>query len=124
MGTANKFIDIYGSPFWKTSEERSGKCRAENRNDRQEQSITPNRLSIPDTDEKAVQANIQGVEIHLVQQKNNMQNTTVPVLEGNKREEEPPHRPTLIRASLTSEGYNMQTIGAMCRPWIKTYMNS
>ena len=47
---------------------------------------------------------IKSVEIHLVKIKNNWQNPTVPVLEGDKREEKLHHQPTSRRVGLTSKG--------------------
>ena len=59
-------------------------------------------MSILEMAEKPEKSNIQGVEIHLVKINNNRYNLTVPVLEGNLQEEEPPFRTTPRRVSLTS----------------------
>ena len=60
-------------------------------------------MSISETAENPVKSNIQGVEIHLAKINNNGQIPTMSVLEGFKQEEDPPHQPTLIRVTLTSE---------------------
>ena len=69
----------------------------------QERSRYLKRLSRLDTTEEPAQANIQGIEINLVK-KNSGQDPTVSVLAGNKREDNPPRRPTPRRVALTSEG--------------------
>ena len=57
----------------------------EKEKDPQEQSVPLKRLSGSDTAENPAEANIQGVEIHLVKQKNNGQKPTVPLSVGGER---------------------------------------
>ena len=60
-------------------------------------------MYISETDEKTEKSNIQGVEIHPVKINNNEKNLTVPVLAGDKHEEETPCRLILRKVALTRE---------------------